>query len=152
MLVPYSATIFFPGGNRAAGADVGVALDGSNQPPMIFTDNAGLFPAPNPMTADGVGFITFYAAPGYYLSMLAGTANRIPVDPGYGPPVWADLYIHTQSVPSSVWTVNHFFGTNPSVSVDLGTLQVEPQIDHPSPTQTVITFSSPQAGIANLRR
>jgi hypothetical protein len=152
MLVPYSATIFFPGGNRAVNTAVGVRMLGSNVLPLIFTDSGGAFPAPNPFMTDGNGFLTFFASPGLYLSRLAGTEYPIPVDPGYVPSVWPDVFVHAQAVPASVWTVNHFFGTHPGVSVVSAGAEVEAQVDHPSMTQTVITFGVPTTGTAYLRR
>jgi hypothetical protein len=151
-LVPYSAMLFFPGGDPAVGALIDISLDGSNQPPFMYLDAAGTLPAPNPMTADATGSIMFYAAPSLYLAELAGTFTRIAVDPLYPNPVWPNLYVHTQAVASSVWTVDHYFGTSPDVTILGLTAQVETDVNHTSPLQTVITFSSPQTGTANLRK
>ena len=151
-LVLYSSMLFFPGGNPAIGASIDISLDASNQPPYLYLDAAGTLPAPNPMIADGTGTITFYAAPSFYLAEIAGTFSRIPVDPTHLNPVWPNLYVHTQAVASNVWTIDHFFGTNPDVTILGLTAQVETDVNHPSPTQTVITFSSPQTGVANLRK
>lgn len=151
-LVPYTAMLFFPGGGPAVGASIDVGMDGSNQMPLLFLDAGAVVPAPNPMIADGTGTILFYAAPGLYQAELGGTFIRVPVDPGYGAPVWPDLWVHMQTVPATVWTVDHYFGTKPSVSIDLGSSQVEAEVDHPSLTQTVLTFTSAQQGAAYLRR
>lgn len=152
MLVPYEVMLFFPGGNPAVGASVVVAMDGSNQPPLIFTDSAGAFPAANPATADGSGTVAFYAAPGLYVAELAGSAFRVPVAPGFVPAVHADVFVHVQSVAAAVWAVDHFFGTPPGVSVVSAGAVIEAQVDHPSATQAVITFGAPVAGTAYLRR
>jgi hypothetical protein len=151
-LVPYTSMLFFPGGGQASGASIGIGMDGSNQVPMIYLDAGAVVPAPNPMIADGTGTIMFFAAPGLYVAELAGTFLRVPVDPTYGAPVWPDLWVHMQTVAATVWTVDHYFGTKPSVSIDLGTNQVEAEVDHPSLTQTVLTFTTAQTGAAYLRR
>lgn len=62
-----------------------------------------------------------------------------------------DHYVHTQSVPSTTWTVNHNMGKNPSVSiVNSSGEQVFSDVDHISVNQLVITFSFPFAGIAYM--
>jgi hypothetical protein len=152
VLTPYRTMLFFPGGNQAAGASVKVSTDASNVAPLIFTDAAGTTPAANPAIADSQGVVFFYAAPGYYLAELSGTFTRIPVDFTYPTPTWPNLFIHTQAVAATVWTINHFFGIQPMVSVDVGAALVETQVDHPSASQTVITFGVPMTGIAYLRR
>ena len=152
MLAKYHAMLFFPGGNVASNASIGVLMDASNQPVIMFADAGATIPLTSPLTADSMGRIDFYAAPGLYLSELSGTMQRIMVDPSFGAPVWPDLCVHMQTVPSTVWTVDHYFGTKPSVSIDVGTSQVEAEVDHPSLTQTVLTFTSAQTGAAYLRR
>lgn len=152
MLAQYTVMLFFPGGDVAAGASIDISMDASNQMPLIYVDPGATIPAPNPMIADVTGTITFYAAPGFYLAELSGTFFRIHVDPGFAPAVWPDLYVHMQTVPALVWTIDHYFGTKPGVSVDISNNQVEPEVDHPSLTQTVLTFNTPQQGAAYLRR
>lgn len=153
MLVQYTAMLFFPGGGQAIGASIGVSVDGSNQAPMMYADALGAVPEANPMVGDATGTITFYASPGLYLAELAGTWTRIPIDPSYPDPVFPNLYVHTQAVASDVWTINHFFGVNPSVTLVGGALQSEEtEVSFPSPTQTVLTFSSAQTGTAYLRK
>lgn len=152
MLPLYRAMIFFPGGNPAAGASINVSSDGSNVAPLLYLDSAGTLVSPNPIIADGMGTITFYASPGFYLAWISGAAYRIRVDPAWPDPVYADVFIHEQTVASATWTVDHHFGTDPSVTIITGGTQVESQITHPSVTQTVITLSAPLTGTAYLRR
>jgi hypothetical protein len=151
-LAQYTATLFFPGGNRAVGASVVVSIQASNQVPLLFADAAGTIPVPVTMTADGAGMITFYAAPGYYLANLAESLFPIPLDPGFSTATWPNTYIHVQTVPALMWTVDHFFGVVPSVDLVMSGNQVEAEIDHPSVTQTIITFTTAQTGAAYLRR
>lgn len=152
MLVQYHLMLFFPGGNPAAGASIGVSMDGSNVAPLMFADAGATIPVTSPITADGMGNIDFYAPPGLYLAELSGAWFRIPVDPGFGAPVVPDVWVHTQTVVATVWTIDHWFQTKPSVSIDVGTAEVHSSVQHPSLTQTVITFSAPVSGAAYLRR
>lgn len=152
MLVQYHLMLFFPGGNPAAGASIGVSMDGSNVAPTMFADAGATIPLSSPLIADGMGNIDFYAPPGLYVATLSGSSFRIPVDPGFGAPVIPDVWVHMQTVPATVWTITHWFQTKPSVSIDIGTNQVEAEVDHPSLVQTVLTFSSAQTGAAYLRR
>lgn len=58
---------------------------------------------------------------------------------------------HTQSSPSSVWTVTHNLGVYPLVYVLSPTQEVvECQVSHTSINQTVLTFSTPYAGTARF--
>lgn len=152
MLVKYHLMLFFPGGNPAAGASISIFMDGSNVAPLMFADSGATIPVSSPLIADGMGNIDFYASPGLYLAGLAGEMFRIPVDPGFGAQVFPDVCVHMQSVAATVWTIDHWFQTKPSVSIDIGPAQVEASVQHPSLTQTVITFSEPVTGAAYLRR
>jgi hypothetical protein len=151
-LVLYSLMLFYPGGGPAAGAMSLVQMHGSNQAPLLFTDAAGTIPAANPLTASGMGVIQFYAAPGHYMAELAGNLFYVPIDPSYTAPVWEDLWVHTQSVASAVWTVEHHFGTEPEVDVIVSAAELVAEVSHPDNETTVITFGAPTVGVANLRR
>lgn len=152
VLTPYRETIFFPGGNPAIGADVLVTLDGSNVLPSLFSDAAATLPIGNVITADGTGTIQFYAAPGCYLGVLAGTSARVPVQVGHPDPVFSNLYVHTEPAPAAVWTIDHWLGVEPAVDILLSGDAVEADITHPTVNRTVITLSQPLAGVAQLRR
>jgi hypothetical protein len=152
MLVLYSLMMFFPGGGLASGASIPVHLHGSNQSPPIFTDSEGTIPSPNPITADEMGTVSFHAAPGHYMAELAGETFYVPIDPSHTDPVWQDIWVHTQVSPSATWTVDHHFGTEPSVDILIGTLAVQATVEHPGNETTIITFDQPWAGRALLRR
>lgn len=63
----------------------------------------------------------------------------------------SNAYVFTQSTPSGTWTINHNLGYVPSVEVfNSGSQEVDADVVHPSPNQTVIVFSSPLAGFARL--
>ena len=60
-------------------------------------------------------------------------------------------FTHYQSSASSTWTITHNLGYNPIVRVFIGTSEVQPDtITHPDTNTTVITFTTPQAGYAQL--
>jgi hypothetical protein len=70
---------------------------------------------------------------------------------------WADAteaggaFVYTQAVAASTWTINHNLGQVPSVEVfDSGSQEIEADVSHPTPNQTVIVFSVPLAGFARL--
>jgi hypothetical protein len=154
-LVPYRAMIFFPGGDPAAGALIDVRIIGSNLVPSLFSDAAGTIPLALPLVASTpAGNINFYAAPGSYWAELTGTLTAISVDPAYvGPTVIPDTYVHEQTAPSNLWTIDHHLGIEPDVDIVLpGGAQVESFVQHPTTEQTVISLSAALTGRAYLRR
>lgn len=152
MLPHYTAMIFFPGGDPAAGASIEILSDGSNVPPLIYQDTGATLVQANPIIASPMGMIGFYASPGLYLAELSGTFVRVRPDAAWPDPVIPNVFLFEQNVPSNVWTVDHYFGTEPSVTVVSSGAQVETMITHPSLTQSVLTFSAPIVGTATLRR
>jgi hypothetical protein len=60
-------------------------------------------------------------------------------------------HIHTQTVPSSTWTVTHILGGYPSVMVvDTAGTVVYGEVSYSSTTEVVVAFSAPFAGYAYL--
>lgn len=60
-------------------------------------------------------------------------------------------YLHTQTVPAAVWTINHNLGTRPAVAIlDAGGNEIEADVTHLSMNQLVIRFAIPIAGVARL--
>jgi len=63
----------------------------------------------------------------------------------------AAAYVHTQSTPAIVWTINHNLGFRPSVELlDSGSQEIDGEIAHPTVNQTVVTLSPATAGLARL--
>jgi hypothetical protein len=59
------------------------------------------------------------------------------------------FYVHTQSVSSAVWTINHNLNGNPTaVVLDSAGTQCEGTFSYPSGNQMVITFNSAFSGTA----
>lgn len=60
-------------------------------------------------------------------------------------------FVHTQSVASATWTINHNLGYRPSVSVyGLAGNVVLANVDHASDNVAIVTLASPMAGGARL--
>ncbi len=152
MIVLYSRYLFFPGGNPAADFQVQILHHASNQSALLFTDGTGTVPAPNPLTTEEDGLASFYAPPGDYSAILGGEPFHIPVDASVATPVWPGLWVHTQTSPSSVWTINHHFGVMPRVDVLLAERVAIVDVEHPDVQTTTITFGAPTVGTAHLRR
>lgn len=151
-LIRYSQYITYPDGNPAANIALPVWLLGGNIPVPIFSDKAGTLPLPNPTMTDVDGLISVYAAPGPLTAELAGQIFPFLVDATETDPAWPGTFIHEQAVAASVWTVEHHFGAYPAVEILISGARVEATITHPDDETTTLTFSSPQAGTAYLRR
>ncbi len=152
MLVLYSAFLSFPGGGQAANWPVPIRPHASNTLALLFTNQSGTNPAPNPLTTDGEGKAMFWAAPGDYEATLAGEHFHIPVDDTFTDPVWPDLFVHTQASPASVWAIAHHFGVRPSVDVLVFDQETSGDVTHTDDETVVITFGAPTTGVAHLRR
>jgi len=144
--------MYFPDGSPAADYTTAVRSRASNQLTLLFTDDTGETPADNPITTDEFGTGSFWAAPGDYVSVIAGTVFEYQIEPSFTGPVWPGLWVHTQSVPSVVWTIAHQFGVPPSVEVVFLGQETEADVTHQSVTGTTITFGAPVTGTAYLRR
>lgn len=60
-------------------------------------------------------------------------------------------FIYTQTLPSTLWTINHNFGYRPSVVItDSGSQEIDGDINHPTVNQTLISFNPATAGTARL--
>lgn len=151
-LILYSQYLTFPSGMPASNYPFSVTVRASNQLAPLFTDAAGTTPANNPFTTDGDGLISFYAAPGDYETLLAGTFQRIPLDSSVTDAVWGPVIVHEQTTPASVWSVHHCFGIKPSVDVVTDSGETAAEVDHADDLNTTITFGSPTTGTAYLRR
>jgi hypothetical protein len=94
----------------------------------------------------------FWSAPGDYEALLAGDRFHVPVDDTFTDPTWPGLWVHEQTTPASVWTVEHHFGVRPDVTVLIDGQASESDVSHPDDETTTISFGSPTAGTAHLRR
>lgn len=78
---------------------------------------------------------------------LAAQVSSLSATPG--PP--NSFYRHVQTSPASIWTITHPLGRRPAVTiVDSAGTPVEGDVDYPSTSVVVASFSAPFAGEALL--
>lgn len=85
--------------------------------------------------------------PDRFIADVMGTPYGWGGGGGGGDPV---SYEHTQTIPNTVWTINHGLGYNPAVSVEIGGVEWETDTDWPTVNQVVLTFATAQTGKAYL--
>ena len=81
------------------------------------------------------------------------TISAVLVAGARGPqgPSGASGYVHTQSTPAATWTIIHNLGRIPlSCEVSIGDEVVYTDTSYPDTTTAVLTFASPQSGVARL--
>ena len=106
--------------------------------------------------SDDDGRVGFYAAPGdvdpYWLDTGNGLA-RVAVRPvdlvlAAQQPV-AQAYIHTQNTPSTSWSVEHYLGFQPNVTVvDTAGMVIIPSMTYLDANTVVLYFAGASAGKA----
>jgi hypothetical protein len=71
----------------------------------------------------------------------------VPGPPGPSAPT----HIHTQTSPSTTWTISHNLGLKPSVELlNTASQEIDGDVFHPSDNVTVVNFNIPVAGLARL--
>lgn len=94
----------------------------------------------------------------------AGTPGQVLTSRGPAlAPVWGDaaggggggtpgaFYIHQQTAPAGVWTIDHNLGFRPSTTLfDAAFAVFVGAVTHPTINQTVVTLTMPSAGWARL--
>ena len=84
-------------------------------------------------------------------SDLVTAINELAARGNGGSTTGGVAYTHLQSLPNTVWTINHNLGMRPAVTIlDTGGNEVEADVVHTSFNQLVIRFAVPIAGIARL--
>lgn len=86
------------------------------------------------------------------------TTIEIVTEGPQGPPgpegpsgVGASSFVHTQSVPTDTWVIDHGMDKYPSIiCFDSAGDEIEGLISYPSMSQTTVTFSAATGGIAYL--
>ena len=78
-----------------------------------------------------------------FVAATGGPAVSTPSTPSGG-------MTFTQSIPASVWTIQHTLGYEPNVSIIVNNEEVEAEVDYPNNSVVVINFGVPVAGTARL--
>lgn len=151
-LIKYFQYLTLPDGSPAADMDFPVQLLGGNVLVPVFTSKAGTTPLSNPVTTDGDGLLEFFAAPGAFYTDIGGIQFHYLVDETEGDDAWPGTFIHTQTTPATVWTIEHHFGVEPEVTVLVAAAATVGEVSHPDSETTTITFGTPTTGTALLRR
>ena len=150
-LIKYMQFLTFPDGNPVDTLPYPVMRLGGNALTPTFTDKAGTTPLANPVTTNAVGLLTFYAAPGAYVTDVSGHLFHYAVDDDETDVAWPGVFIYTQASPASVWTIEHHFGVEPSATVLVSAQDSQGDVSHPDSETTTITFGAPVTGTAYLR-
>ena len=126
-----------------AGASVSVYPHGSSALASLYTDRTMATAAANPVTTDGEGNLTFFAAPGQYDLLPAGFANKVtvavPVDPGELAADYLPLSGAAAAVVSTPVTFDALSASSAQTSAPLG----------PELTGTVWTFTGTAVASGN---
>lgn len=60
-------------------------------------------------------------------------------------------YHFDQVTPQATWTINHNLGYKPSIDLfNSGSQEIDGTVTHTSENQTIVSFTTPVAGFANL--
>jgi len=150
-LIKYSQYLIFANGSPAAEVSLPVMRLGGNVLTPTFTSKAGTTPLANPVLTDSDGLLTFYAAPGAYVTDVSGHLFHYAVDDAETDDAWPGTFIHTQASPATVWTIEHHFGVEPDVTVLVDAQDSRGDVAHSDSETTTITFGAPTTGTAYLR-
>jgi hypothetical protein len=153
-LAPYTESYWYPDETFAVGVAYHVFPRFSNVHAPLFQDQAGTVPLPNPGVTAAGGVISFFVDNGDYWLHIGGQSFYLIVDldPNLTH-VWPSTFQWVQSAPAMVWNINHGLNSFPSVTVlDPANEQLFGSVDYVDDDNLTITFSTPQTGVAILRR
>lgn len=149
----YQDTYWYPSGALAKFVPARVFPRNSNILAPLWADSAETVPLANPQLTTATGELTFYAAPGDYWIHLGIESFPVTIDSDdVVPEVWHDTFLYEQPVASTSWMVNHNLGAEPDVSVVIAGQVIPADVNYTDLNNLTITFSSPQSGVAYLRR
>lgn len=100
---------------------------------------------------DGVSVTPPDTSPTVTLGELTIGVVTVAGERGPQGPSGATGFIHTQSTPAATWTITHNLGRVPlSCEVSISNEVVYTDVSYPDTTTAVLTFASPQSGVARL--
>lgn len=153
-LAPYSERYWYTNEMLAVGAMAHVFPRFSNVHALLFQDQAGTVPLPNPLPVGPDGFLSFFATNGDYWIFVNGQAFYviIDLDPNLTH-VWPSTFRWVQDTAQSVWTIDHGLSSKPAV-ITLNTADeiILGTVEYQGDNALTITFGTPVAGVAYLRR
>lgn len=153
MAALYQDTYWFPSGSLAASIQARIFPRNSNVLATLWQDAGETTPQTNPVTTSVGGVLSFYATPGDYWIHIGGESFPVSIDSdGVIPDVWHEVFQYSQVAPSSSWIINHGLNANPNVSVIIGGQHVPADVSYTDLNNITISFSTPQSGLAILRR
>ncbi len=153
-LAQYLDRYWYPDESAAVGVTYHVFPRLSNTHALLYADQAGTTPLPNPGLTGAGGAMTFYVENGDYWIHIGGVTFAVTVDLDSSViNVWPFTFQHVQSAPSAVWSINHGLNSSPAVTVvDAAGAELAGQVDYLDPNNLRITFGAVQTGTAFLRR
>jgi len=152
-IAPYSEQYWHPDESLAAGALAYVFPRTSPVRASLFADLAGTVPLPNPLNISLSGFLTFFAENGDYWVHVNGQSFYVIIDTDASlSQVWPSTFVHQHLMAESVWTITHGLNSKPAVTVTVGQQIIAGDVAYVDDDTLTITFGSPIAGDAYLRR
>lgn len=149
----YQDLYWYPNGSLATFVNARVFPRHSNALAVLWQDAAETIPQVNPVPTDGNGVLTFYADPGDYWIHVGLETFPITIDSdAVVQEVWHDTFEFPQVAPSAAWVISHGLGARPDVSVVIGGQVIPADVTYTDLNNLTINFTSPQSGIAYLRR
>lgn len=160
-LNPFTGEIYYdeasvvpPGGGGLGGVSVYLHTQSSPSSTWTINHNLGtrpsteLFNSSNEEIEGSVSNPTVNQTVVTFETAVSGFARLIGDAPVGSPPV---SYVHTQSTPSTTWTINHNLGFVPSTELfSSGGEEIDGEVTHTSNNQTVVTFVTAVSGLARL--
>lgn len=138
--------IIFSDGTLARDKPVKVYVTGTNTLAPLFTDISGNVSLSNPVSTDAQGNLRFFTGAGTYDLELTGFRVTVTLEDPSGA---GTGFAYTQVSASAQWVIPHAMGRIPAVDVYVGGNLVGVDVSATT-TNVVITFPSPQSGVAVL--
>jgi hypothetical protein len=85
-----------------------------------------------------------------YIPIIPPDPQGAPLTPTKPGLTWRQVFFHNQTTPSTVWTIEHPFDHEPSVTLFINDEEGDTDVAYPNGHTVVLTFAAPQAGVAQL--
>lgn len=138
--------IIYSDGTIARSTPVKVYVTGSNTLASLYSEYTGTIVQSNPVSTDSQGNLRFFTAAGTYDLEVNGFRVTVTIT---DPLVVASGFAWNQTSPSAQWNIPHALGRVPAVEVYVAGKLIGVDVDATN-TNVVVTFPSPQSGVAVL--